>query len=103
MTARHGIRILVAALALGALALPAAAQSAASGSMMVSVTVARSCSVAAPTTAAPSVPSVRLSCGRGATTASPLRGAVVPVAGAPAAASLDTSKNQHGLVVSVNF
>jgi hypothetical protein len=105
MTGRLRLTPLLGAVLIGVAVLPASAQSSgtASASMSVGVTVVRSCTVAAPAAAGPSALNVRLSCGRGETAALPVRGAVVPVAGAPAAASLDTTKNQHGLVVLVNF
>lgn len=96
----------------GALAHSLVAQSA-SATMAVSVTVVRSCTVATPDSLAPGPTSapqavlslvdapVRIRCGRAA--ASLQSPGAAPAAAAQAAASIQTSKSQTGLVVSVDF
>jgi hypothetical protein len=74
--------------------------------MTVSVTVVRPCSVRTPTAAIPGQPdaSLRIRCGRAAASSSSLGPrTILPVTGTPAAADVQTTTGEKGLVVSVNF
>ena len=106
MAERFRVFVVLAAVLL-VVSVPALEAQSASASMSVSVTVVRSCSVAAPSgVASPGAgeASVRLSCGRSPSSTPLMAGAgVVPVAGAPAAAHVATSRGADGVVVSVNF
>ena len=117
MSGRFQVALVLVAVVF-AICVPAVQAQSAGGSMSVSVTVVRSCSVSAPGAAAPSAAaslgardagvlgdaSVRVSCGRSPSSTPLMAGAgVVPVAGAPAAARVATRPGTGSLVVSVDF
>jgi hypothetical protein len=109
MAARSAALVVMVGIGLLVGCLPAAAQSAGksvSGVLTVSVTVVRSCAVETPsaiTAGAGSLADVRLACGRAPSTAKLSSNNLLRVAGVAVPASVSSSKNERGLVVSVDF